>query len=362
MATITGPSVDFVTDLLGDDASDLLEHRSETIDSSLLHLPGPDFIDRVLLETDRSTAVLRNLRQMFNHGRLAGTGYLSILPVDQGIEHSAGASFAPNPAYFDPGHIVELAVEGGCNAVASTVGVLGAVSRRYAHRIPFIVKLNHNELLTYPNRFDQVPFASVQRAWDMGAAGVGATIYFGSPESTRQLREVSEAFEEAHRLGMFTVLWCYLRNPAFKADKDYHLSADLTGQANHLGVTIEADIIKQKLPENNNGYGAMNSNGTSYGKTSKLVYSELSSEHPIDLCRYQVANCYMGRAGLINSGGASAGESDLAEVVRTAVINKRAGGTGLISGRKAFQRPMTDGIKLMNAIQDVYLSNEITIA
>jgi class I fructose-bisphosphate aldolase len=362
MATITGPSVEFISDLLGADAEALLDHRCETIDASLLYLPGPDFVERVLLDTDRSTRTIRNLRQLFDHGRLAGTGYLSILPVDQGIEHSAGASFAPNPAYFDPERIVELAIEGGCNAVASTVGVLGAVSRKYAHRIPFIVKLNHNELLTLPNRFDQVPFASVKRAWEMGAAGVGATIYFGSAESTRQLREVSEAFEEAHRLGMFTVLWCYLRNSAFKADKDYHAAADLTGQANHLGVTIEADIIKQKLPENNDGYGAMNSNGASYGKTSSLVYSQLSSEHPIDLCRYQVANCYMGRAGLINSGGASAGESDLAEAVRTAVINKRAGGTGLISGRKAFQRPMAEGIKLLNAIQDVYLAREITVA
>ncbi len=363
MATTAGPTLDRISDLLGDDATDLLEHRCETIAGERLHLPGPDFIDRVMLDTDRSTATLRNLRQVFDHGRLAGTGYLSILPVDQGIEHSAGASFAPNPDYFDPANIVELAVEGGCNAVASTLGVLGAVSRRYAHRIPFIVKLNHNELLTYPNKFDQVMFASVQRAWDMGAAGVGATIYFGSDEATRQLQEVSAAFEEAHRLGLFTVLWCYLRNPDFKRDgTDYHLSADLTGQANHLGVTIEADIIKQKLPENNNGYGALNQNGSSYGKTNKLVYSELSSDHPIDLCRYQVANCYMGRAGLINSGGASSGESDLAEAVRTAVINKRAGGTGLISGRKAFQRPVSEGIDLLNAIQDVYLSQDVTIA
>jgi fructose-bisphosphate aldolase, class I len=362
MAITTAPTLDRITDLLGDDATDLLEHRCETIPASRLHLPGPDFIDRVLVATDRSTTTLRNLRQVFHHGRLAGTGYLSILPVDQGIEHSAAASFAPNPDYFDPAKIVELAIEGGCNAVASTVGVLGAVSRTFAHRIPFIVKLNHSELLTYPNRFDQVPFASVQRAWEMGAAGVGATIYFGSDESTRQLREVSAAFEEAHRLGLFTVLWCYLRNPAFKqGDTDYHLSADLTGQANHLGVTIEADIIKQKLPENNNGYGAVN-NGKSYGKTSKLVYSELTTDHPVDLCRYQVANCYMGRAGLINSGGASSGESDLAEAVRTAVINKRAGGTGLISGRKSFQRPLAEGIELLNAIQDVYLAEEIGIA
>jgi len=348
--------------LLGEEAESLLGHRSKAIPAEDLILPGPDFIDRVLLDTDRSAPVLRNLGTVFGHGRLAGTGYLSILPVDQGIEHSAAASFAPNPIYFDPANIVELAIAGGCNAVASTLGVLGAVSRKYAHRIPFIVKLNHNELLTYPNKFDQVPFGTVQRAWEMGAAGVGATIYFGSDESTRQLREVSEMFEEAHQLGLFTVLWCYLRNPAFKQDKDYHASADLTGQANHLGVTIEADIIKQKLPENNNGYGALNQNGVSYGKTSKLVYTELSTDHPIDLTRYQVANCYMGRAGLINSGGASSGESDLAEAVRTAVINKRAGGTGLISGRKAFQRPMEDGIGLLNAIQDVYLSEQITIA
>jgi class I fructose-bisphosphate aldolase len=360
MASTTG--FDLISDLLGSDASDLLDHRCETIDKAHLHLPGPDFIERVMLDTDRSTATIRSLRGIFEHGRLAGTGYLSILPVDQGIEHSAAASFAPNPIYFDPANIVELAIAGGCNAVASTLGVLGAVSRKYAHRIPFIVKLNHNELLTYPNKFDQVPFGTVQRAWEMGAAGVGATIYFGSDESTRQLREVSEMFEEAHQLGLFTVLWCYLRNPAFKQDKDYHASADLTGQANHLGVTIEADIIKQKLPENNNGYGALNQNGVSYGKTSKLVYTELSTDHPIDLTRYQVANCYMGRAGLINSGGASSGESDLAEAVRTAVINKRAGGTGLISGRKAFQRPMEDGIGLLNAIQDVYLSEQITIA
>jgi class I fructose-bisphosphate aldolase len=362
MASVTESRVDRISELLGDEADDLLNHRSETIDSSLLHLPGPDFIDRVLLSTDRSNTTLRNLRQLYNHGRLSGTGYLSILPVDQGIEHSAGASFAPNPAYFDPEAIIELAIEGGCNAVASTLGVLGATARKYAHRIPYIVKLNHNELLTYPNKFDQVPFGTARRAWEMGAAGVGATIYFGSDESTRQLHEVSEMFEEAHELGMFTVLWCYLRNPAFKMDKDYHLSADLTGQANHIGVTIEADIIKQKLPENNNGYGAMNANNGGYGKTSPLVYSKLTTDHPIDLCRYQVANCYMGRAGLINSGGASSGESDLAEAVRTAVINKRAGGTGLISGRKAFQRPMAEGVALLNAIQDVYLSDEVTVA
>ncbi|MGH2871318.1 MAG: class I fructose-bisphosphate aldolase [Solirubrobacteraceae bacterium] len=363
MASVAAPAIGRISDLLGSDADDLLHHGCHTIDRSRLHLPGPDFVERVLLETDRSTATIRNLRQMFDHGRLAGTGYLSILPVDQGIEHSAAASFAPNPDYFDPAKIVELAIEGGCNGVASTLGVLGAVSRRYAHRIPFIVKLNHNELLTYPNRFDQVMFTSVQRAWEMGATGVGATIYFGSEESTRQLQEVSEAFEHAHELGLFTVLWCYLRNPAFKTpEADYHLSADLTGQANHLGVTIEADIIKQKLPENNNGYGAMNQNGVSYGKTSKLVYTELTTDHPIDLTRWQVANCYMGRAGLINSGGASSGNSDLAEAVRTAVINKRAGGTGLISGRKAFQRPLEEGVQLLNAIQDVYLSDEVTIA
>jgi class I fructose-bisphosphate aldolase len=355
LATAIESTAASIADLLGADADDLLSHRCETIDRSLLHLPGGDFIDRVMVDTDRSTATLRSLRQLFNHGRLAGTGYVSILPVDQGIEHSAGASFAPNPIYFDPERIVELAVEGGCNAV---------VSRKWAHRIPFIVKLNHNELLTYPNKFDQVPFASVSRAWEMGAAGVGATIYFGSEESTRQLQEISEAFEEAHSLGMFTVLWCYLRNPAFKtADVDYHLAADLTGQANHLGVTIEADIIKQKLPENNNGYGAMNKlGGEPYGKTSPKVYSELTTDHPIDLCRYQVANCYMGRAGLINSGGASSGDTDLAEAVRTAVINKRAGGTGLISGRKAFQRPMDGGIQILNAIQSVYLADDITVA
>jgi class I fructose-bisphosphate aldolase len=349
-----------LVELLGDDADNLLSHSSTTVDRSLLHLPGPDFIDRVLAESDRSPQTLRNLQQLFDHGRLGGTGYVSILPVDQGIEHSAGASFAPNPIYFDPRAIVELAIEGGANAVASTVGVLGAVSRRYAHRIPFIVKLNHNELLTYPNRFDQVLFASVERAWELGAVGVGATIYFGSEESTRQIVEISQAFEAAHELGMFTVLWCYLRNPAFKHDGvDYHLSADLTGQANHLGVTIEADIIKQKLPENNGGYTAL---GPDYGKTSKLVYSELTTDHPIDLCRYQVVNCYMGRSGLINSGGASSGASDLAEAVRTAVINKRAGGMGLITGRKAFQRPMRDGVEILNAVQDVYLSSEITIA
>jgi len=361
----TDSTLDRIEQLLGDQADSLLTHRCQTISSSQLHLPGPDFVDRVVAQTDRSNATLRNFQQILGHGRLGGTGYVSILPVDQGIEHSAGASFAVNPAYFDPSAIVELAIEGGCNAVASTLGVLGAVSRRYAHRIPFIVKINHNELLTYPNKFDQVLFSSVQRAWDMGAVAVGATIYFGSEESTRQLVEISRCFEEAHRLGMVTVLWCYLRNSAFKQDGvDYSLSADLTGQANHLGVTIEADIIKQKKAENNGGYLALEkvTDHGDYGKTSDLVYSRLTSDHPIDLCRYQVANCYMGRAGLINSGGASSGEGDLAEAVRTAVINKRAGGTGLITGRKAFQRPFEDGIALLNAVQDVYLESEITVA
>jgi class I fructose-bisphosphate aldolase len=350
-------------ELLGDEAETLLNHRSTTIDKSQLHLPGPDFVDRIFRDTDRSNAVLRNLQSLYDHGRLGGTGYVSILPVDQGIEHSAGASFAPNPAYFDPENLVRLAIEGGTNAIASTVGVLGAVSRKYAHKLPFIVKLNHNELLTYPNAADQVMFASVQRASELGAVGVGATIYFGSEESRRQIVEVAQAFEEAHRLGMFTVLWCYLRNPAFKqGDVDYHLAADLTGQANHLGVTIQADIIKQKLPETNGGYLALAKLNGSYGKTDKLVYEKLTSDNPIDLTRYQLANCYMGRAPLINSGGASAGESDLAEAVRTAVINKRAGGTGLISGRKAFQRPMPEGVALLHAIQDVYLADEVTIA
>ena len=366
MAVATRDStLDRIEQLLGDQADSLLTHRCETIASSQLHLPGPDFVDRVVAQTDRSNATLRNLQQILDHGRLGGTGYVSILPVDQGIEHSAGASFAVNPAYFDPHAIVELAIEGGCNAVASTLGVLGAVSRRYAHKIPFIVKINHNELLTYPNKFDQVLFSSVQRAWELGAVAVGATIYFGSEESTRQLVEISHCFEEAHRLGMVTVLWCYLRNSAFKQNGvDYGLSADLTGQANHLGVTIEADIIKQKMAENNGGYLALEkvTDHGDYGKTSDLVYSKLTSDHPIDLCRYQVANCYMGRAGLINSGGASSGEGDLAEAVRTAVINKRAGGTGLISGRKAFQRPLEDGIALLNAVQDVYLEGEVTVA
>jgi class I fructose-bisphosphate aldolase len=350
-------------ELLGDDAQDLLQHECTTFPASGLHLPGPDFIDRVFLDTDRSPNVLRQLEWLHHSGRLRGTGYVSILPVDQGIEHSAGASFAPNPLYFDPDNIVKLAIEGGCNAVASTIGVLGAVSHKYAHKFPFIVKLNHNQLLTYPNTFDQIQFGSVRRAHELGAAGVGATIYFGSEQSNRQIVEIAQAFEEAHRLGMFTVLWCYLRNDAFKKDGvDYSLSADLTGQANHLGVTIQADIIKQKLPENNGGYNVLNEDGTVYGKTNKLVYSKLTTEHPIDLCRYQVLNCYLGRVGLINSGGASAGESDLAEAVRTAVINKRAGGMGLISGRKAFQRPMDEGIELLNAVQDVYLSRDVTIA
>jgi class I fructose-bisphosphate aldolase len=363
MASTTASATDRLTDLLGDEADSLLNHVCEGVDKSLLHLPGPDFIDRIFTETDRSIQTMRNLRALFDHGRLAGTGYVSILPVDQGIEHSAAASFAPNPLYFDPENIVRLAVEGGCNGVASTIGVLGATGHKWAHRIPYIVKLNHNELLTYPNHFDQIMFGSVERAWNMGAAGVGATIYFGSEQSDRQIQEVAEAFEEAHSLGLFTVLWCYLRNDAFKRDGvDYHVSADLTGQANHLGVTIEADIIKQKLPENNNGYGALNQNGASYGKTSKLVYEKLTTDHPIDLTRYQALNCYSGRAPLINSGGASSGATDLAEAVRTAVINKRAGGTGLISGRKAFQRPMADGVELLNAIQDVYLAGDITVA
>ena len=345
--------------LLGDDADYLLDHEATAIGSSALALPGPDFVDDVLAASDRSPQVLRNFQSLLDHGRLRGTGYVSILPVDQGIEHSGAASFAPNPAYFDPANIVELAIEGGCNAVASTLGVLGSVSRRYAHRIPFIVKLNHNELLTLPNKFDQVMFGSVDQAYDLGAAGVGATIYFGSEESTRQIQEVSEAFARAHELGMFTVLWCYLRNSGFKVDGvDHHGSADLTGQANHLGVTIQADIIKQKLPETNGGYNAL----PGFGKTHQLVYDELTTDHPIDLCRWQVANCYMGRIGLINSGGASSGASDMAEAVRTAVINKRAGGLGLISGRKAFQRPMAEGIELLNAIQDVYLDESVTIA
>ena len=343
--------------VLGDDAA-LLQHQCKTIPKETLHLPGPDFVERVLAASDRPPRVLGALQAMFNTGRLAGTGYVSILPVDQGIEHSAGASFAPNPAYFDPENIVKLGIEGGCNAVASTLGVLGAVARRYAHRIPFILKVNHNEFISYPNSYDQIRFASVKQAFDMGALGVGATIYFGSEESKRQLQDVSDMFEQAHDLGMFTVLWCYLRNAAFKTkEADYHLAADLTGQANHLGVTIKADIIKQKMPETNGGYNALN-----FGKTHKAVYSQLTSDNPIDLTRYQVANCYMGRSPLINSGGAAAGESDMKEAVKTAVINKRAGGMGLISGRKAFQRPLKEGVGLLNAIQDVYLAKEITIA
>jgi fructose-bisphosphate aldolase, class I len=344
--------------LLGDEAEDLLQFRSDTFPLESLHLPGPDFIDRVLVHSDRNVQTLRNLQSMFGHGRLGGTGYVSILPVDQGIEHSAGASFAPNAQYFDPEKIVELAVEGGCNAVASTFGVLGMVARKWATKIPFIVKINHNETLSYPNTYDQTLFGNVHRAWEMGATGIGATIYFGSEESRRQIIEISEAFSEAHDLGMFTVLWCYLRNSDFKQDgTDYHLAADLTGQANHIGVTIQADIIKQKLPENNGGFKALG-----FSKTDDLVYDKLSSDHPIDLCRYQVASCYMGRAGLINSGGASNKDSDKAEAVRTAVINKRAGGTGLISGRKAFQRPMSEGVEILNAIQDVYLSPDVTLA
>jgi class I fructose-bisphosphate aldolase len=347
-----------IQEILGGDADSLLAHQCKTIPKDKLHLPGPDFIERIHVASDRPTRVLRNLQQLFDGGRLSGTGYVSILPVDQGIEHSAGASFAPNPIYFDPENIVKLAIEGGCNAVASTFGVLGSVARKYAHRIPFLVKFNHNEFLSYPNTFDQILFGNIKQAFDMGATGVGATIYFGSEESKRQLQEVTEMFSQAHDLGMYTVLWCYLRNSAFKTkEADYHLAADLTGQANHLGVTIEADIIKQKLPESNGGYNALN-----FGKTHKKVYSELTTDHPIDLTRYQVANCFMGRSGLINSGGASSGESDLKEAVRTAVINKRAGGTGLISGRKAFQRPMTEGIGLLNAIQTVYLTKEVTIA
>ncbi len=354
--TRTASSIDGIAELLGA-RSDLLSYQAK-VPAAYLHLPGPDFIDRMFTSTDRSQQTLRNLAQIYGTGRLGGTGYLSILPVDQGIEHSAGASFAPNPAYFDPENIVRLAIEGGCNAVASTFGVLGSVARKYAHKIPFIVKINHNEFLSYPNRYDQVMFGSVREAWELGAAAIGATIYFGSPESTRQITEVATAFHEAHQLGLATVLWCYLRNSAFVKDGvDYHVSADLTGQANHLGVTIEADIIKQKAPENNGGYTAIK-----FGRTSSKVYTDLTSDNPIDLTRYQVMNCYMGRVGLINSGGASAGATDMGEAVYTAVVNKRAGGTGLISGRKAFQRPMADGVAILNAIQDVYLNKEITIA
>lgn len=344
--------------LLGNQAENLLKHQCKTISKELLHQPGPDFVNRVFGQSNRNPQVLRSLSQLYDNGRLAGTGYMSILPVDQGIEHSAGASFAPNPIYFDSENIVKLAIEGGCNAVASTYGVLASVSRKYAHKIPFIVKINHNEFLTYPNKFDQIMFGSVEEAWNLGAVAVGATIYFGSPESSRQIVEVAQAFERAHELGMATILWCYTRNSAFKKEGvDYHTAADLSSQANHLGVTIQADIIKQKLSDKNGGYTALN-----YGKTHAKVYSELSSEHPIDLCRYQVANCYMGRMGLINSGGESKGASDLAEAVSTAVINKRAGGQGLISGRKAFQKPMKEGISLLNTIQDVYLDKSITLA
>ncbi|MBK9183145.1 MAG: class I fructose-bisphosphate aldolase [Ignavibacteria bacterium] len=353
--------IDRIVTALGAKADYFLNHTSTTIPRSSIHVPSPTSVDTMFSGSDRNNRVLRNLQWLHGSGRLANTGYVSILPVDQGIEHSAGASFAKNPIYFDPAKIVELAIEGGCNGVASTFGVLGNVARTYAHKIPFIVRINHNELLTYPNKFDQVLFGTVEQAADMGAAAVGATIYFGSQESTRQITEIATAFARAHELGMATILWCYVRNNAFKSDKDYHVSADLTGQANHLGVTIGADIIKQKLPENNGGFEALNMGGSSYGKLDKRMYTELSSDHPIDLCRYQVANCYMGRIGLINSGGAS-GSNDMAEAITTAVINKRAGGMGLISGRKAFQRPMAEGIELLNAIQDVYLSTEVTIA
>ncbi len=346
-----------ILDLLGADGDSLLGHTCKTISKDQIHLPNSDFVTQVWKDSNRSPQTLKSLQQLFSSGRLANTGYMSILPVDQGIEHSAGASFAPNPIYFDPENIIKLAIEGGCNAVASTYGVLASCARKYAHKIPFVVKINHNELLTYPATFDQVMFGTIKEAWDMGATAVGATIYFGSEESSRQIQEVSQAFEFAHELGMATILWCYTRNPGFKSDKDYHVSADLTGQANHLGCTIQADIIKQKLPENNGGYTAVN-----FGKTHDKVYSELSTDHPIDLCRYQVANSYMGRCGLINSGGASSGAGDLAQAVKTAVINKRAGGMGLISGRKAFQRPMKEGVEILNAIQDVYLDDSITIA
>ncbi len=351
-------SINAIEQLIGKDTEHLLSHQCKTISKDLLLLPGPDFIDQSYGLSNRNSQVLKNLHAIYNTGRLAGTGYVSILPVDQGIEHSAGASFAPNPIYFNPENIVKLAIEGGCNAVASTFGVLASCSRKYAHKIPFIVKINHNEFLSYPNKYDQILFGSVEEAWNLGATGIGATIYFGSQESGRQIVEIAKAFERAHQLGMTTILWCYLRNNDFKKDGvDYHVATDITAQANHLGVTIQADIIKQKLPENNGGYTAIN-----FGKTHKKVYSELTTNHPIDLCRYQVANCYMGRAGLINSGGASSGESDLAEAVKTAIINKRAAGHGLISGRKAFQKPMNEGIALLNAIQDVYLNKDITIA
>jgi class I fructose-bisphosphate aldolase len=359
MATTT--SSGSIETYLGAKAEFYLGYKTPKIAKERLHLPGPDFVDRIYTASNRNVRVLTNLQRIFNHGRLGRTGYLSILPVDQGIEHSAGASFAKNPDYFDAENIVRLAIEGQCNAVASTFGVLGAVTHKYAHKIPFIVKLNHNELLTFPNKFDQILFGTVQEAWNMGAAAVGATIYFGSDQADRQIVEISRAFAEAHELGMATVLWCYLRNSAFKKDKDYHLSADLTGQANHLGVTIQADIIKQKMAENNGGYMALNMGDSSYGKFDKRIYTDLASDHPIDLCRYQVANCFMGRSGLINSGGAS-GANDFEEAVTTAVINKRAGGTGLISGRKAFQRPMSEGVQLLNTIQDVYLSPDVTVA
>ncbi|MEH1913622.1 class I fructose-bisphosphate aldolase [Nostoc sp.] len=359
--TTTLKEANSIESLLGKEAEDLLTHKAK-VSRDLIHLPGPDFVDRIWLNSDRNPQVLRNLHLLYSTGRLANTGYLSILPVDQGIEHSAGASFAPNPIYFDPENILKLAIAAGCNAVATTLGTLGIVSRKYAHKIPFIAKINHNELLTFPNQFDQVLFADVEQAWNLGAAAVGATIYFGSEQSTRQIQEISKAFKRAHELGMATILWCYLRNNAFKQDKDYHLAADLTGQANHLGVTIEADIIKQKLPENNNGYGAVaKASGKSYGKTDERVYTELTTDHPIDLTRYQVLNCYSGRVGLINSGGAT-GKNDFAEAIRTAVINKRAGGSGLISGRKTFQRPFEEGVKLFHTIQDVYLSPDVTIA
>jgi len=358
MATVTKGSVEKIEEVLGGDARDLLEHKCQTVPKEQLHLPGADFVDRIWKDSDRPTRVLRSFESLLDHGRLAGTGYLSILPVDQGIEHAAGASFAPNPIYFDGAKIVELAIEGGCNAVASTFGVLGSVARRYAHRIPFICKLNHNELLTYPNHYDQILFGTVKEAWEMGAVAVGATVYFGSAESDRQLQEIAVAFHEAHQLGMATVLWCYVRNNAFKKDgTNYETAADLTGQANHLGVSIEADIIKQKLPDTNRGFEVIG-----FGKTAPGVYDKLSSDHPIDLCRYQVINNYMGRAGLINSGGESKGAADLKDAVRTAVINKRAGGMGLISGRKSFQRPMKEGIELLHAIQDVYLNPAVTIA
>jgi fructose-bisphosphate aldolase, class I len=352
-----------INDLLGKDADYLLKHQSKTISKDQLHTPSPDFVDKVFAQTNRNTQVLRSLQSLYGTGRLANTGFLSILPIDQGIEHSAGASFAKNPAYFDPENIIKLAIEGGCNAVATTFGALAMMSRKYAHKIPFIVKINHNELLTYPNKADQIMFGSIKDAWNLGAAAVGATIYFGSDNSTRQIVEVAQAFERAHELGMATILWCYTRNNAFKKEGiDYHVSADLTGQANHLGVTIQADIIKQKLAENNGGYKALNTGGSSYGKLDERIYSELTTDHPIDLCRYQVVNCFMGRAGLISSGGESKGASDLADAVRTAVINKRAGGMGLISGRKSFQRPLKEGIEILNAIQDVYLDKSISLA